>query len=111
MPAPCNSPAQYMSLADGWYRFELAATDRVGNSARNITREFLVDTTPPTITAVAFPVATRAENVTVTFAVSDGLAGSGVALMECRCGNIGFDCYLRHAARLHVQHLNAWTQV
>ncbi|BDA49389.1 probable c5a peptidase at N-terminal half [Coccomyxa sp. Obi] len=81
-PVPCSSPAERTNLPDGRYSFLVAAADRLGNRAAPIQAYFLIDTTPPVISDVAFPFATRNSSVIVNFSVTD--SGSGVNRTECR---------------------------
>ncbi|KAK9815878.1 hypothetical protein WJX72_011193 [[Myrmecia] bisecta] len=80
----CSSPVQYSSLPDGEYTFSLEARDRAGNVAAPVNVTWLVDTTPPNITALTYPMATRNSNISVSFDVTDGQYGSGVKGVDCR---------------------------
>ena len=73
----------YGDLADGNYTFSVAARDRAGNEAEPESYEFLLDTTPPTISSIAYPRGSRTGNFTVSFLVSDD-SGSGVDTVSCR---------------------------
>lgn len=45
---------------------------QVGNVGSQVRTSFLVDTTPPTLSDVSFPVATRQTQFAVSFKASDG---------------------------------------
>lgn len=47
---PCASPQDYTGLGDGTHTFEVRATDPVGNAGPVTSRQWSVDTTPPTVT-------------------------------------------------------------
>lgn len=102
---PCKSPLQWAALVDGQYVFSVVGTDRVGNVAAPATADFTVDTTPPSISNVVLPIATRASNFTVVFSVAD--AGSGVAAVECRHAPDATRSTLREGIRCHWEHAAA----
>jgi subtilisin family serine protease len=81
--APCEQPVLYRNLTGGRYIFEIVATDAVGNRGEPNSFEFVVDTSPPTVT-VDYPEGTREPTMTVTFVAEDGVDGSGIANTTCR---------------------------
>jgi hypothetical protein len=57
---------------------------QVGNRALPINSSFLVDTTAPSFDNLTYPWATNAQNVTLSFDVTDGAVGSGVQDVKCK---------------------------
>ena len=76
---------EYTGLRDGSsYTFAIRATDAFENASPVATRRWLVDASPPRVYgASAWPEATRVASTALTFGVSDGPAGTGVASVEC----------------------------
>lgn len=69
---------------DGRYEILMRVTDATG-TAGEARREFLFDTTSPTITITSRPVAVKpGVPATITFTATDGPAGSGVQRLDCR---------------------------
>ena len=81
-PKPCISPVQLVQLSQGRYTFTATPSDAVGNVGTPLTVDFVVDTTPPNVTASAQVVNNNA--VVVTFSATDAQAGSGVRNVTCR---------------------------
>ncbi len=83
--APCVSPKQYASLADGSHKFEVRAIDTAGNvDPSPATFSWNVDTTAPQTQIDANPPALSASaNAEFKFSGTD-TGGSGVASFECR---------------------------
>lgn len=79
----CFTPAQYVNLTDGHYMFSVTASDRVGNEAEPVESEFLVDTQPPTISHISYPLGSKIGDISVSFIASDG-AGSGINSIACK---------------------------
>ncbi|KAK9839424.1 hypothetical protein WJX81_001331 [Elliptochloris bilobata] len=79
---PCTSPQRWAALADGHYMFSVVGRDKVGNLASPAMAEFLVDTTPPSIGNIDYPLASRIGSFSAAFSVAD--SGSGIAGVECR---------------------------
>ncbi|KAL6772119.1 hypothetical protein ACKKBG_A28990 [Auxenochlorella protothecoides x Auxenochlorella symbiontica] len=79
----CTSPYVMTGLEDGKFELAVTPTDVVGNVGSQVRTSFLVDTTPPTLSDVSFPVATRQTQFAVSFTASDG-NGSGIAYAQCR---------------------------
>ena len=82
--APCSSPAQWDGLADGQHTFSVTGVDRVGNRAAPEDAEFFVDTQPPTLSDIRYPVGVQRGDFQVTFLASDGADGPGIAEVQCR---------------------------
>lgn len=57
---------------------------QVGNRAVPANASFLIDTLPPVFDNIAYPWATSAEDVTLSYNVTDGAQGSGVQAVRCR---------------------------
>src|SRR2546425_753674 len=74
--ATCASPVSYTSLADGGHTFTVHATDAAGNRSNDVTSEWSVDATPPTVQCDAPDVAWHAGDVLLLCTASD----SGVGL-------------------------------
>ena len=75
---------QYGDLMDGsTYTFGIRATDGAGNASPILLRQWLVDAGPPRLVGPMFPAATRDEEVTLRFSVTDGPAGTGLASVLC----------------------------
>ena len=83
--APCTSPRNYTSLADGSHTFEVRAIDQAGNvDASPATFSWSVDTTAPQTQIDSGPPSlTASATAGFTFSGAD-TGGSGVASFECR---------------------------
>ncbi len=83
--APCSSPKDYSSLADGSHKFEVRAIDAVGNvDPSTASFEWSVDTAAPETQIDSHPAALSASaSASFAFSGSDG-AGSGVGSFQCR---------------------------
>ncbi|KAL4540584.1 hypothetical protein Ndes2526A_g03556 [Nannochloris sp. 'desiccata'] len=80
---PCASPVQLTNLTGGHYNFSVTPSDAVGNVGSPFIAAFIVDVTPPNVTANAV-VTQDNKAVRITFAASDGIAGSGIKNVTCR---------------------------
>jgi hypothetical protein len=80
---PCASPVQLTNLTGGHYNFSVTPLDAVGNEGPPSIAAFIVDGTPPNISANAV-VTENNKAVRITFAASDGTAGSGIKNVTCR---------------------------
>jgi hypothetical protein len=99
-PSNCSSPASWANLPDDAYSFSVAATDRLGNRAAPVTVRFSVDTVPPLIGNLAFPLATRNNSISVSFTVTD--PGSGVNGTQCRCATTRLHLEIKGSKFLRV---------
>jgi hypothetical protein len=78
---PCASPYEPGApLSDGDYTFRVRAKDTAGNQSTEATREFTVDTTPPTVSITAGPSGTVSSNA-ASFSFS---TGGGAAIVLCK---------------------------
>ncbi|HUB98595.1 MAG TPA: hypothetical protein VMS11_02105, partial [Solirubrobacterales bacterium] len=81
--APCSSPVEYSSLADGSHVFEIRASDNAGNTIGE-TFHWTIDTVAPTTTIDSQPSNPSAATApSFTFSGTDP-GGSGVASFECK---------------------------
>jgi Subtilase family/PA domain len=80
---PCASPVQLTNLTGGHYNFSVTPSDAVGNNGSPFITEFVVDGTPPNISANA-SVTPDNTAVKITFTASDGAAGAGIKNVTCR---------------------------
>lgn len=80
--AACTSPHTTAQLGDGAHRFEVRATDGVGNQSAAGALDFSLDTVPPTAPVINSP--TQGQWLTASTATVSGTAepGSTVALVE-----------------------------
>lgn len=75
---------EYGSLQDGsMYTSAVRAVDSVGNASPVHVHRFLVDLSAPKVQQMHSVNATRADSVDFTFAVADGVAGTGIASVMC----------------------------
>ena len=63
-------------LADGIYWLHIGAVDNAGNLSETDSYKFEVDTTSPTLTAVASPNPAKAGNITITLSSNESLTGT-----------------------------------
>ncbi len=84
----CSSPTSYSSLADGAHGFSVTATDLAGNTGSK-SYNWLVDTTPPTISGLAYTC--NVSVITVTWSVVDN--GSGLYSGTCSYAGSSWDCF------------------
>ncbi|MBN8870550.1 MAG: PD40 domain-containing protein [Solirubrobacterales bacterium] len=77
--ASCSSPYTTSSLADGAHTVKVMATDAAGNDSAVASREFTVDTTPPSVTITSGPEA----KITATTATIEFSGSEDGSTFEC----------------------------
>ena len=85
----CTSPRVVNNLADGNHNFRVIGVDGVGNQSSPIAYNWLVDTTPPTISLSQHPQAIENSN-TARFGFVAQDQGSGVKEIQCRLDGAGY---------------------
>jgi hypothetical protein len=84
-PAGDAAPgAATANVTEGFWLFQVRATDAAGNVGAPVDVAFRTDLTPPQLASIEFPNATNAGFVTVAFKLDDGPSGTGIANVSCR---------------------------
>lgn len=85
----CPSPYEVNSLSEGSHRFLAKSIDKAGNESEELSYEWLIDKTKPTVTITSGP-DNPTNNKKTSFVFNSSDSGSGIDRTECRLDGRAF---------------------